>query len=1143
MRPPFHRFSDFSFQRWVALQANRDPSRVHEIFALFGEDGVNDWFAARHERNELAGYLANLETAWNLAETKALHEPPAAIGLELRYALIQATLRELVANFSPRLMTRLVIEGHMTRAQALTWGRQGTDQGSGFELLIEALRATGGAALAEEWLQAIETGGQIPDADNKVLSLVRRAGEVPAHLHGRLLALVEQEPNEGSREGALRTLVETDGLAETTLREAWRIACRMKREGLRADAMLSVAAKLGQDEQREALSAYANHISPALAGWTDDGTPDHHILRHTSIDQECDKLLSLSSELLAEWSSTCGDAGLRRLISAVLIVKQAEKEPLNAYDAVKSGHGSAIDFVWERLGQALIDSGQGEKAYDCILKVNQKASQGWQEVLVRAYAKLPAASSILFDELYRGVRSDWQAGILSRAQRQGTADPAVLRRLAALASVEGDTDLHLSEIAGHLTENEIAELLQRNLSTPSILGNIARYLTLPQVELALAANREDFRLRTQINLLLERLVTLGAYDAILSYVRENVATYELKVVMDHLTPQWPADLLPLLFTAIRPKAVLEKTFIVRGHLLTYLPVQRARTILDNAAGRDRPIERLILATELLKLDVPDDHFAAVLEMFLQAFHDCADAQYHSDQAVNEALRTIVQLPHERFTSELVTRIDDTLVEKEITPHRQFEWRSILCSGNHGTAGSRAAWEKTFSYYEQLDDIESFSKIANRSGAGREPLFAEMAATLDDEPRLMFFTIALGSMVDEETADAISERILTLEDSYDRYHAYVELFPRMSSGQQARIAAVEAPRLAAESNDRNRVHWLILLDSMAPGTIASHGLRERFLALEPVQQVMAVAMRVRHKRVRDWFVETALEQLESVPRPHVPGLLCALAPVLTEKELVGLVDRVEREDEIAESSLAVLARYALSRKYDDLAAACLTSHEVNLPRQNLVKTLADDLSARILNWCAVVARSERDRPTFRPDSFDTESYQLLAHRAATLGEIELVRHFLELKGANWDSNSCSIEDVFAALPQSEFEAALEIASALDRHEKTSALCSVFNRWPDRVLRSQLDELLQALLQRKSFNLMEVGRLLGPALALQPDAELLDMFANAMRRAARIEREAVLGMVRIFMPTLLHRFGADVAVALDDACKIGCRPTWP
>ena len=74
------------------------------------------------------GYLSDLAAAWKLSEENSAGQFPFAshatsIGLEIRYALLTASVNSIAANLSPDLLAELVTTGVWTPAQALAYAR------------------------------------------------------------------------------------------------------------------------------------------------------------------------------------------------------------------------------------------------------------------------------------------------------------------------------------------------------------------------------------------------------------------------------------------------------------------------------------------------------------------------------------------------------------------------------------------------------------------------------------------------------------------------------------------------------------------------------------------------------------------------------------------------------------------------------------------------------------------------------------------------------------------------------------------------------------------------------------------------------------------------------------------------------------
>ena len=85
------------------VEAGREQD-VHRVLALEGQG--NAWFSAMDGVDDLAGYSADVATAWRAAETTASEEVAhgrsvASIALELRYALLSASMTSIAAGVPP----------------------------------------------------------------------------------------------------------------------------------------------------------------------------------------------------------------------------------------------------------------------------------------------------------------------------------------------------------------------------------------------------------------------------------------------------------------------------------------------------------------------------------------------------------------------------------------------------------------------------------------------------------------------------------------------------------------------------------------------------------------------------------------------------------------------------------------------------------------------------------------------------------------------------------------------------------------------------------------------------------------------------------------------------------------------------------
>jgi hypothetical protein len=145
---PFAEFTEYELKYLVTHLASAENTRhVHELLARDsdapshsgGEEGIgtakllrlhaNAWFTAREERGDTEGYLDDVARAWRLAEQESyssieVGRPAARLALEVRYALVTASLGSLARGTPPTLLRALVDAGTWTLPQALQYARQ-----------------------------------------------------------------------------------------------------------------------------------------------------------------------------------------------------------------------------------------------------------------------------------------------------------------------------------------------------------------------------------------------------------------------------------------------------------------------------------------------------------------------------------------------------------------------------------------------------------------------------------------------------------------------------------------------------------------------------------------------------------------------------------------------------------------------------------------------------------------------------------------------------------------------------------------------------------------------------------------------------------------------------------------------------------
>jgi hypothetical protein len=158
------RFADRYFKAWGGLAAGlpdlKEPAAVQlderyglrhlvthlegagrerDVQALFqlewsekdeplGRRARNAWFAAHEQAGDMSGYLSDLSRARAMSERMSAGEAgqgkiPASIGLEVRYAIIAASLRSLAWHIEPPLLEALIKYEVWSWGQALAYAR------------------------------------------------------------------------------------------------------------------------------------------------------------------------------------------------------------------------------------------------------------------------------------------------------------------------------------------------------------------------------------------------------------------------------------------------------------------------------------------------------------------------------------------------------------------------------------------------------------------------------------------------------------------------------------------------------------------------------------------------------------------------------------------------------------------------------------------------------------------------------------------------------------------------------------------------------------------------------------------------------------------------------------------------------------
>jgi hypothetical protein len=256
--------------------AGRDDD-IHRLLALSeppsasqpGQPG-NAWYAAHARIGETIAYDADLLLAWNRAkasanQSRAEARPADAIGLEIRYALMSASLSSLTARIPPSLITELVADGRWTTSLGVRHARMLPAAEASARTLVDLLARTsrtGGDGtvtatdLAGEALVAAQAVG---DPFARAMILAALAAYPPSRADGVREAwqAIDVIPDELSRARAIAALAASAKRLPKELRdEALRLAS-VSESPRSLTVMLTALAPLVPVAERRAIFAGA----------------------------------------------------------------------------------------------------------------------------------------------------------------------------------------------------------------------------------------------------------------------------------------------------------------------------------------------------------------------------------------------------------------------------------------------------------------------------------------------------------------------------------------------------------------------------------------------------------------------------------------------------------------------------------------------------------------------------------------------------------------------------------------------------------------------------------------------------------------------------------------------------------------------
>lgn len=141
---------------------------------------INAWRQAHESTNTLLEYMKDVDRAWALAETDSRNllargEVPRPVTLELRYALLSASVNSLAANIPPSLLLELVARKKLPVEEAIGYARRGPDPLGRAEALLMLANALGDPYRDDLLTEALAAACAIDDEQARTAAVTRIA--------------------------------------------------------------------------------------------------------------------------------------------------------------------------------------------------------------------------------------------------------------------------------------------------------------------------------------------------------------------------------------------------------------------------------------------------------------------------------------------------------------------------------------------------------------------------------------------------------------------------------------------------------------------------------------------------------------------------------------------------------------------------------------------------------------------------------------------------------------------------------------------------------------------------------------------------------------------------------------------------------
>ncbi|MGD0952015.1 MAG: hypothetical protein ABR985_06415 [Methanotrichaceae archaeon] len=232
------------------LETSGQVAELHRLLALETGRKHNLWYETKDAKNDVFGYISDVVRAWHSSENFYHPENDVHsrknIGLQIRYALILASINSLSRNIPPNLLLSLMENGIWSPAKGLAYTRQVPELARRSEILVVLssffIKNEINGALRE----ALGVGREIQDRGTSANVLVQIAQLLSepqkSEVLSEALKIVRNIPNEYTRADVLIQVAQLLSEPQKTLvmNEALEIARDISDKQARADVLAQI---------------------------------------------------------------------------------------------------------------------------------------------------------------------------------------------------------------------------------------------------------------------------------------------------------------------------------------------------------------------------------------------------------------------------------------------------------------------------------------------------------------------------------------------------------------------------------------------------------------------------------------------------------------------------------------------------------------------------------------------------------------------------------------------------------------------------------------------------------------------------------------------------------------------------------------